>query len=161
MAISQGTRFPEQFEGYEKFRDWLFDSFPQDATSTAKGNTFRDFVISLLPETARGRRFGELKPAAKQSHDRGVDVVSVDAGAPFALQSKLTIREKADIDDIISKFHAYEVDLLEARQMSLGIVEEEPEVPHRCSRSPRVRVFAGSCPSTKSLSSRRVRITSV
>lgn len=131
MATSPGVpRLPEQFQDYERFRDWLFESFPEHASTTAKGNTFRDFVISLVPETARGRPFGQLKPSEKQSHDHGVDVISANPDPPvLALQSKLTIREKGDIDDIISKFHAYEVTLVEAPQMSLMPGEKEPPRP--------------------------------
>jgi hypothetical protein len=70
-ATPLGAHRSEQFKDYESFRDWLYTSFSDDASSTQRGNSFCDFVISLLPETARGRRFGLLKPALNQSHDLG------------------------------------------------------------------------------------------
>lgn len=129
MGLASAPRLPEQFSDYEKFRDWVFESFPETASTTLRGNTFRDFIISLLPETRLGRRFGRLEPAAKQSHDRGVDVVSaIPENDRLALQSKLAIREKSEIDDIISKFQDYEATIASDDQMKL-VQEDDGQAP--------------------------------
>lgn len=126
MAQASTTRIPSQFADYEGFRDWLIESFPDDANTTVRGNTFRDFVISLLPQTQRGRRFGRLVPSAKQSHDRGVDIVSADPdGERLAVQTKLSIREKSEFDEILSKFQDYEA-TKGGPQMAMIQREEEP-----------------------------------
>ena len=99
----------EQFESYDAFLKWLLASYPEDASTTAKGASFRDFAARLLPETTRGHRFGRLKGNPKQSYDFGVDVVSADPTTDqLALQTKFSIYEKKDIDEIISKFKNYE-----------------------------------------------------
>ncbi len=107
----------------------MFDSFPEAATTTGRGNTFRDFVISLLPETQQGRRFGRLEASAKQSYDRGVDVISADAeGDRLALQTKLAIRE-SEVDEIISKFQDYEATVAADAQMKLVRDDNENSPP--------------------------------
>lgn len=121
------TRIPLQFADYERFRDWLMQSFPEDASTTVRGNTFRDFVISLLPQTQRGRRFGPLQPSPRQSHDRGVDIVSVDPEAEqLAVQTKLSIREKSEFDEILSKFQDYEASYGDQAQIKLLADEAKP-----------------------------------
>lgn len=129
MVHSATSRIPPQFLDYERFRDWLMESFPEDASTTIRGNNFRDFVISLLPQTQRGRRFGRLQPSTKQSHDHGVDVVSADPDAPqLAVQTKLGIREKSDFDGILSKFQDYEASYGEKAQIQL-LRDQEAQPP--------------------------------
>ena len=99
----------EQFQNYASFFHWLVASYPEDVSTTEKGTSFRDFVSRLLPETARGHRFGPLKPNPKHSHDRGVDVVSEDPTTDqLALQTKFAVSEKKHLDEILSKFKDYE-----------------------------------------------------
>lgn len=122
----------EQFKDYETFRDWLYASFADGASNAERGTSFCDFVISLLPETARGRRFGLLKPARKLSHDRGVDAVNADDDHPdpVAVQSKLTIGEKSDLDGVFSKWQAYEAELIAQGPLELLPVEGDgPRLP--------------------------------
>ena len=48
-------------------------------------------------------------PRPSSLHDRGVDVVSADPdGERLAVQTKLSIREKSEFDEILSKFQDYE-----------------------------------------------------
>ena len=131
-ATPLGAHRSEQFKDYESFRDWLFTSFADDASSTARGDSFCDFVIALLPETSRGRRFGLLKRAPKRSHDKGVDAINADDDHPdpVAVQSKLTIGEKADLDTIFSKWQAYEAELLTQAPLELlPVNDNRPRLP--------------------------------
>jgi hypothetical protein len=101
--------FPDHFETYDNFHEWLLASFSDGATTVGKGQTFRDFAIDVLPMTSRARRFGSLSPNPKHSYDGGVDATSEQlAGEQLVVQSKLTIVGKDDIDAIISKFEGYE-----------------------------------------------------
>lgn len=119
----------DQFATYEAFRNWLIASYPEDSSTTAKGSTFRDFVAKLLPETARGHRFGPLIPNPKESHDLGVDVLSADLESDqLALQTKFSIYEKKDLDEIISKFGNYESTLDELPEGQL-FSDEGPTKP--------------------------------
>ena len=127
---SSPPRIPPQFRDYDRFRDWLSESFPEDATTTARGNTFRDFVISLLPQTQKGRRFGRLVANPKQSHDRGVDVLSADPSTDqLAVQTKLTMREKSHLDGILSAFQDYELTSSQAVQIELIPADDRPPLP--------------------------------
>lgn len=119
----------DQFSTYETFRDWLTASYPEDSSTTVKGSTFRDFVARLLPESARGHRFGPLIPNPKQSHDLGVDVLSADTESDqFALQTKFSIYEKKDLDEIVSKFNNYE-STLDERPDGRLFSDEGPTAP--------------------------------
>ena len=127
MVSPATNRLPPQFSDYENFRTWLMQSFPEDANTTVRGNTFRDFVISLLPQTQRGRRFGKLKAAPRQSHDRGVDVINADPDAEqLAVQTKLGIREKSEFDEILSKFQDYEASYRDDPQTTLLADDLQP-----------------------------------
>jgi hypothetical protein len=140
MMPSATTRIPPQFADYEKFRDWLMESFPDDANTTVRGNTFRDFVISLLPQTQRGRSFGRLQPSPRQSHDRGVDVVSADSEAEqLAVQTKLSIREKSEFDEILSKFQDYEASYGDQPQIALLNDDEKPPPTFAIATSSRLK----------------------
>ena len=138
MVQASTSRIPPQFADYERFRDWLIQSFPDQANMTVRGNTFRDFVISLLPQTQRARRFGRLVPSAKQSHDRGVDVVVADPDRDrLAVQTKLSIRQKSELDEILSKFQDYQA-TRGAPQIEIIQRDDEPPVTFAIATSSRL-----------------------
>lgn len=81
-----------------------------DQPNTEKGTKFASFACKALTFMEFAKDFGEPQLAPKATYDGGVDFYAKHTTDDTALagQSKLRIREVADLNEIISKFQSYE-----------------------------------------------------
>jgi AIPR protein len=106
-------RSPEAFS--QHLQDQLVDH-----DNTGKGDSFVGFALKVLPFFDMWRDFEEPTLSPRKSHDGGVDLRAKHrvSDAIVAGQSKLRVREVADLDGIISKFSSFAT--VYAKQRSSG-----------------------------------------
>ena len=101
---------PSFLESYIEFRQHLEALYENLENNTQKGEDFAKLSKNLLSTREDFFKLhSQLNP--KKSHDQGVDILWIDpeTNMPTAYcQSKLCIRSKDDIDNIIGKFASFE-----------------------------------------------------
>ncbi|WP_157618955.1 AIPR family protein [Skermanella stibiiresistens] len=104
--------YPSFLSSFDDFDAHICEYFSK-LSNVEKGSRFAKFAANLIPFVDELREFGEVRVSPKKSHDGGIDVESdlLDDGRRLCAQSKLSITTKEEIDTIISKFEAYEINL--------------------------------------------------
>ncbi|MCB9568632.1 MAG: hypothetical protein H6710_15680 [Myxococcales bacterium] len=102
---SQPTQLPLFLRNPEAFAAHLADKF-QGRSNLDKGDGFTAFACKVLPLCDFWGDMPGPVPSAKRTHDRGIDLVAEHPtrGTHYFGQAKFRMREKADLDDVISKF---------------------------------------------------------
>lgn len=105
--MNQRTDYPYFLQNYSNLQNHFQEQF-EELTPNDRGNIFADFVEKLIPYTKFGRDF-EQPEQQKKSRDGGVDLIAEgkDKNKILFVQSKYSIKEKTDLDSIISKFSDY------------------------------------------------------
>ncbi|GHO76584.1 hypothetical protein KSD_43550 [Ktedonobacter sp. SOSP1-85] len=88
--------------------------------TTEKGSRFAHAVAKLVPQTDMGSEFDLPTLNSKKTRDEGIDLIAKRKdGRTLYIQSKLWINKSEDIDNIISKFHAFSQSTLQANNGQL------------------------------------------
>jgi len=101
-------KLPTYLNSLGDLRD-AFDHYSKNGSNTEKGTEFAQSVCKIIPLLSFGTDYLEPKINSKKSNDHGIDIraLSSDEKRTLYIQSKYTIREKGDLDGIISLFQAY------------------------------------------------------
>lgn len=104
--MTNNQAYPDFLKDYQSLK-LHFDEVYSNCDSNEKGERFANFVRSIAPYTNVGRNF-DLPELEQRSHDGGVDLKATnDQNDELLIQSKYTLRDKADFGTIISKFQDY------------------------------------------------------
>ena len=102
------NKFPPFLEDYANLLSHFQNEF-ELLNSNGRGTQFLEFVIKLVPHTTVGGQF-DVPKKRQLTHDEGVDLICVAEninGDNLYIQSKYTIRDVDDLDNIISKFQGF------------------------------------------------------
>lgn len=98
--------YPDFLENYNNLRSHFEEQYT-NCDSNQKGDRFAIFVSNLVPYTSFGRDF-EKPELSQKSHDGGVDLKAINMeNEVLLIQSKYSLRDKADFGTIISKFQDF------------------------------------------------------
>ena len=105
--ISEGL--PEFLKSFENLTAH-FDEHFGPLGANERGDTFLDLALKVITLTSEGEEFPPLLLSDKKSHDGGVDLYTATTadGRVLCAQSKYKIRDKNELDSIISKFNNFE-----------------------------------------------------
>lgn len=98
---------PKFLTDYEHFRAYLVEIFEHD-NNVDTGDRFRAFCQRLSSFIPDFEPYTVAEESKKKSHDGGVDFYlhSPELGQSVYAESKFTITQKIDIDNIVSKFQS-------------------------------------------------------
>lgn len=119
---SSNDQLPSFLRTYEDFNDYIRSRFESE-NNTDKGDFFAKFITKIFPLSSIGDTFKEITLSHNKSRDGGVDLTarSDDLQKILYGQSKLTIRDVADIDGIISKFKNYFETIHKSKKAQLAL----------------------------------------
>lgn len=128
VTHAEPTELPLFLRTAEAFSLHLQEKFA-DHTNSEKGDGFVAFACKILPLCDF---WGDMPPpqqSPKKSHDRGVDLMAVHptTKAKYLGQTKFRMREVQDLDGVISKFAAYDLDLEREAAAELTLFPKQTE----------------------------------
>jgi AIPR protein len=125
------SQLPPYLTTYEHFATHLAEQFGT-ASPQQRGDRFVNFALQFIPQIEESSGFFGLEISPKKSHDGGIDLLTArsESGARLFVQSKYRLRTKDDLDSVISKFEAWEAQLMEDEAKGQATLwEPEVEVP--------------------------------
>lgn len=126
--LARSTELPPFLRNADAFSLHLQEKFA-DHNTTEKGDGFVAFACKILPLCDFWGDLPPPEPSPRKTHDRGVDLLAVHPTTrdQYLGQSKFRMREVQDLDGVISKFAAYDKDLLREAGGELSLFPESGE----------------------------------
>ena len=124
--ISEGL--PEFLKSFENLTTH-FDEHFGPLGANERGDTFLDLSLKVVTLASEGQEFPPLLISDKKSHDGGVDLYTTTTadGRILCAQSKYKVRDKNELDGIISKFKNFENNLSPPQQQPSLFTKPEEE----------------------------------